>query len=169
MARRITLEPHNAQWATDFAVEAHNLRQALNETLLHIHHIGSTSVPGLIAKPVIDILLEVISLDSLDEQNNQMTALGYSPRGEYGISGRRYFVKGGERRTHHVHAFEAGSMHIIRHLAFRDYLQRNGDIASQYADIKLSAAKHSQNSSEIYSQLKNDFIARHEALALAER
>jgi GrpB-like predicted nucleotidyltransferase (UPF0157 family) len=169
MARRITLEPHNAQWATDFAVEAHNLRQALNETLLHIHHIGSTSVPGLIAKPVIDILLEVISLDSLDEQNNQMTALGYSPRGEYGISGRRYFVKGGERRTHHVHAFEAGSMHIIRHLAFRDYLQRNGDIASQYADIKLSAAKHCQNSSEIYSQLKNDFIARHEALALAER
>ena len=130
MARRITLEPHNAQWATDFAVEARHLRQALNETLLHIHHIGSTSVPGLIAKPVIDILLEVISLERLDEQNNQMTALGYSPRGEYGISGRRYFVKGGDRRTHHVHAFEAGSMHIIRHLAFRAYLQRNGDIAS---------------------------------------
>ncbi|EOC1316130.1 GrpB family protein [Cronobacter turicensis] len=167
--RQITLEPYNPAWPAQFAEEEKRVSEALGDVALAVHHIGSTSVPGLAAKPVIDMLVEVSSLKALDALNSAMQALGYTPRGEYGIPGRRYFIKGETVRTHHLHAFIAASEQVTRHLAFRDYLRRHDDAVREYSQIKFAAARDSGFQSDLYSQLKNDFIARVEQQALAQR
>ncbi|EOI3554320.1 GrpB family protein [Cronobacter dublinensis] len=166
-ARQITLENYDPAWPERFRQEADTLRATLGEIIVAVHHIGSTSVPGLAAKPVIDMLLEVTDVSLLDAFAAAMQAQGYTPRGEYGIPGRRYYVKGDAVRTHHLHAFAAGSAHVTRHLAFRDYLRAHDDIAQEYAQIKLAAARDSGHQSDIYSALKNDFIASVERRALS--
>ncbi|EOC0973640.1 GrpB family protein, partial [Cronobacter sakazakii] len=80
-----------------------------------------------------------------------------------------YFIKGHAVRTHHIHAFVAGSHHVTRHLAFRDYLRRHDDVMQEYAQIKFTAARDSGFQSDVYSELKNEFIARVEQQALARR
>lgn len=167
--RRIAIEQSDPTWPERYQKEALLLQRVLSDIPVAIHHIGSTAVPGLAAKPIIDILLEVTSLHLLDKYNDTLCQAGYTPRGEYGIPGRRYFVKGENQRTHHLHAFELGSQHTLRHLAFRDYLRQHSDIAQEYERVKREAAEHSGNLSKRYSQLKNDFIQRHEALALREK
>lgn len=167
--RRISIAQSDPTWPERYQKEALLLQRVLSDIPVAIHHIGSTAVPGLAAKPIIDILLEVPSLHLLDNYNDTLRQAGYTPRGEYGIPGRRYFVKGENQRTHHLHAFELGSQHTIRHLAFRDYLRQHSNIAQEYERVKRAAAKHSGNLPERYSQLKNDFIQRHEGLALREK
>ncbi|EKK7719858.1 GrpB family protein [Cronobacter sakazakii] len=167
--RQIMLEPYNPAWPAQFAEEEKRVREVLGDVALAVHHIGSTSVPGLAAKPVIDMLIEVSGLSALDGCNAVMQALGYTPRGEHGIPGRRYFIKGHAVRTHHIHAFVAGNHHVTRHLAFRDYLRRHDDVMQEYAQIKLTAARDSGFQSDVYSELKNEFIARVEQQALARR
>ncbi|CDM89437.1 GrpB family protein [Xenorhabdus bovienii] len=168
MSRVITIEPYNSHWVNAYNDEMVNLKDAFPEEILFVHHIGSTSVPGLAAKPIIDILLEIKNMGKFDENHSVIESLGYTARGEYGIPGRRYFIKGGDNRTHHIHAFETGCFHITRHLVFRNYLRRHNDVAHQYAEIKYQAARACGNSSEIYCQLKNEFILLHEKLALKE-
>ncbi|MGI8490605.1 GrpB family protein [Pectobacterium sp. S5] len=163
--RTITVVDYDPQWATKYETAACAIAQALGEVAVRLHHIGSTAVPGLPAKPVIDMLLEVISLSDLDRLDHVMVDLGYRPRGENGIAGRRYYTKGGDDRTHHLHAFVVGDGHIQRHLAFRDYLRANPSVCTEYAAIKRAAARACDNDAARYSQLKDDFIATHEALA----
>ncbi|HAY0630574.1 TPA: GrpB family protein [Serratia marcescens] len=115
---------------------------------------NSSAVPALAAKPTIDILLEVESLAALDGLNDRMSML----RGENGITGRRYYIKGNGERTHHVHAFTAGSEQAIRHLTFRDYLCKHHGVAQQYAAIKRQAAEDSRQNPATYGRLKNEFI-----------
>ncbi|MEH2922170.1 GrpB family protein [Samsonia erythrinae] len=163
--RTITVVDYDPQWATDYATAARAIMQALGEVAVRIHHIGSTAVPGLPAKPVIDMLLEVVALSDLDRLENVMVDLDYCPRGENGIARRRYYTKGGDARTHHLHAFVVGDEHIQRHLSFRDYLRANPAVCAEYAAIKRAAALACDNDAAVYSQLKNDFIAMHEARA----
>ena len=118
--RVIEVVPHRPEWFTSFAEEAARISQGLNKTLVRIHHIGSTAIPGLAAKPIIDILLEVSSLAELDEAAPSLAALDYEAKGAFGIERRRYFQKGGDARTHQIHAFAIDDPHIVRHLAFRD-------------------------------------------------
>lgn len=92
--------------------------------------------------------------------------MGYTPRGENGIAGRRYYIKGNGDRTHHVHAFTTGSEQAIRHLAFRDYLRKHQGVAQQYAAIKRQAAEDRRQNPAAYGRLKNEFVQRHEQLAL---
>src|SRR5699024_9276959 len=117
--------------------------------LTDIHHIGSTSVPGLQAKPVIDIMPVVQHIDQVDKLNNALIAIGYEPKGEYGLPGRRYFRKGGDNRSHHVHVYEMHHPDIKRHLAFRDYLRAHPDTAKEYGELKGKLAlqfPHDMNS-----------------------
>ncbi|MHB9330335.1 GrpB family protein [Phytobacter ursingii] len=133
--RRISIEQSDPTWPERYQKEALLLQRVLSDIPVAIHHIGSTAVPGLAAKPIIDILLEVPSLHLLDKYNDTLRQAGYTPRGEYGIPGRRYFVKGENQRTHHLHAFELGSQHTLRHLAFRNYLRQHSDIAQEYERV----------------------------------
>jgi len=164
--RRIEVVDYRPEWPNEYRNEEERLTSALGDCLVAAHHIGSTSVPGLAAKPVIDILMEVRDLDELDSYDAAMAALGYEVMGEFGIERRRFYRKGGDQRTHHVHAFPAGDTHVTRHLAFRDYLILNPDIARDYSHLKQQAAITFTNDSDGYCDAKNDFVKHHEKLAL---
>ncbi len=154
-------------WLKAAETEIALLRAVLGDRIVRAHHIGSTAVPGLAAKPVIDICLEVRGLERLDDCDDAMRAIGYEPRGEFGIPGRRYYPKGDEVRTHHVHAYIDGDPHIEAHLAFRDYLRAHPDIAADYAQIKREGAKEYRHDPDGYCAFKDRFVTKTVADALA--
>jgi len=139
--RKVEVVPYNHQWPQMFEDEASKIKTIMNEIMVEIDHIGSTSIPGMSAKPVIDILVEVNAIEKVDLYNHEMMELGYDPKGENGIPNRRYFSKGGDNRTHHVHIFQSGNPEIARHLQFRDYLTAHLEDANSYSELKQSLAK----------------------------
>ena len=140
----IKLEAHNPQWAKDFELERARFLAVLGHVtqggiLEQVHHIGSTSVPGLKAKPVIDMLLEVYPLPKPEVGIPALEELGYEYRGEAGIPGHLFFR--GNPRTRHVHVLEAGTNEFTRdHLLFRDYLRANAGARTRYENLKLELA-----------------------------
>lgn len=164
--RIIRVVDYDPGWPEKYQTERQALVDVLGDIIVRIHHIGSTAVPGLAAKPTIDILPEVTDINELDRYNSDMEKLGYTPRGEYGIPGRRYFHKGDPDRTYHLHAFSAGAPAAIRHIAFRDYLIAHPQIVKEYGDLKRICARECDNDIEKYGDMKNDFIKFHEKLAL---
>lgn len=160
--------PYQPAWPAAFESEASRVAQALGDAGGALHHIGSTSVPGLAAKPIIDMLLEVSDLAALDRRSDALVAQGWEAKGEFGLPGRRYFRKTDAqgRRTHHLHAFEAGSAEARRHLAFRDYLIAHPDVASAYGTLKRALAAAHPEDMSAYMDGKDPFIKDHEARAL---
>lgn len=157
---------YNPEWPIAFRKEADAIKNILRGQVNYIHHIGSTSVPGLMAKPIIDIMLDVVDLDFLDSQSTAFEALGYEVKGELGIPGRRYFRKGGDNRTHQIHAFKTGDENLIRHLAFKEYLIAHPEVAKAYGHLKYQIAQTCNHDIEKYSDEKDPFIKEHEAKAL---
>jgi len=164
----LTIEPHRVSWKDDYSSEAARIQTALGSSLTALHHIGSTSIPGITAKPIIDILAEVESVESVDLRAREMEALGYEVMGEFCIPGRRYFRKDDEAgvRTHQVHAFVAGSPDVTRHLAFRDYLRCHPDVAAQYSDLKRRLVDSCNGDFEAYMDGKDAFVKGVERRAL---
>jgi GrpB-like predicted nucleotidyltransferase (UPF0157 family) len=166
---RIRMVPHDPGWKDDFRREAETIAAALGENVVRIHHIGSTAIPGIYAKPVIDFLLEVHDVRWLDEKVEILEGLGYEALGEFGIAGRRFYRKddpSGER-THHVHAFREGDANVRRHIAFRDYMITHPDDAGRYSDVKRRAAAAFPEDIKAYMAAKDPFVKEHEAKALA--
>jgi GrpB-like predicted nucleotidyltransferase (UPF0157 family) len=143
--------------------------EALGESLVVIHHIGSTAIPGIHAKPVIDMLAVASDLAAVDERAERMRRIGYEAMGEFGIDGRRYFRRDDVAgvRTEQVHAYAAGSPHTRRHLAFRDFLLANAGIAKEYSQLKQRLAAAHLFDIEAYMDGKDGFIRETEAKALA--
>jgi GrpB-like predicted nucleotidyltransferase (UPF0157 family) len=169
--RRVIVSPHNPAWAAAFTRESAALALALGDPRVTFHHIGSTAIPGICAKPIIDLLAVVGNLDELDGRSPQMQALGYEVMGEFGIPGRRYFRRDDAtgRRTHQIHAFATGSPNIERHLAFRDFMRTHPDHARRYSDLKRRLAAQHPEDIEAYMDGKDAFIKRMEAMAAAWR
>lgn len=167
--RTVEIVEYDWSWPVLFEKEAKTLRHTLKGVAASIHHIGSTAVEGLAAKPIIDILIEVNSLAALDALNEEMQRLGYVPKGEYGIAGRRFYPKGGESRTHHIHAFGIGDPNLVRHLAFRDYLREHPKIAQEYSSLKKAVAKACANDVDRYCEGKDVYVKHLEALAVREK
>ncbi|PRY22707.1 GrpB-like predicted nucleotidyltransferase (UPF0157 family) [Aliiruegeria haliotis] len=165
----VRIVPHDPRWTEAFASEACALRRALGPTASGIHHIGSTAIPGIRAKPIIDILIETPALDELASRTSGMRALGYEAMGAFGIPGRLYYRKETPDgvRTHHVHAFAQGSEHARRHLAFRDYLIAHPEIARTYSDLKVALTQGGTTNADAYIDGKDPFIQRTEREALA--
>lgn len=155
-------------WAAAFEAEAERVMEAVGKAVLRVHHIGSTSIPQMKAKPVIDILLEAASLDALDRKAPMLVALGYEAMGEYGIPGRRYFRLDGAdgTRTHQVHAFDARSVNVLRHVAFRDYMRAHPVLAMEYGALKQRLAERFPHDTAAYVGGKDSFIKEHERRAL---
>ncbi|MFE8701489.1 GrpB family protein [Cytobacillus sp. FJAT-54145] len=129
--------------------------------------MGSTAVPNLKAKPVIDMLPVVKNIDNIDQYNQKMMEIGYEPLGEFGIKGRRYFRRGGENRTHQIHMFqEDHTLEIERHLAVRDYLKSHQEARIEYGNLKERLARQYPRDIEGYSDGKNDFVQALERRAL---
>ena len=158
----------NPTWpvAADRALTA--VRAALGDGLVGAHHIGSTAIPGVPAKPILDLLIEVRDRESLERTGATLTALGYEGMGEFGIAGRRYFRHHDAAgvRTHHLHAYVAGDPHVARHLAFRDYLRAHPDVAAAYGELKRALEQAWPDLGPGYVQGKAPFIHSHERAAL---
>lgn len=163
--------PYDPLWPREFERSSAEVAGALGANLLAIHHIGSTSIPGIHAKPVIDMLAVVADLAAVDQRSAAMEELGYQVMGEFGIEGRRYFRRddGAGRRTHQVHAFAEGSPHVRRHLAFRDFMRAHPTFAAQYGELKRRLAKAHPHDVEAYMDGKDGFIKEMELRALEWR
>lgn len=159
---------YNPEWPAMFEAEKRLLENLLGDNVVAIFHIGSTSVPGLAAKPIIDIMPVVRDIGRLDRCADAMAAIGYEWKGEFGIDGRRYFPKGGRERTHQIHAFQYDTTaHILRHLAFRNYLRDNAGLRDDYAALKRGLAAKFPRDIGAYCDGKDEFVKRGERDALA--
>lgn len=164
--RKVEVTPYNPQWISKFKKEAHTLHNIFGSEIIEIHHIGSTSVRGLKAKPIIDMMPVVKEINRMNEFNIAMAAIGYEPREENGIPGRRYFQKGGDNRTHHVHIYELGNPEIERHLVFRDYLRSHPDAVKKYGDLKEELSQRFTYDIEAYIKGKEHLVLEIERNAL---
>jgi GrpB-like predicted nucleotidyltransferase (UPF0157 family) len=163
----VILAPYNPEWPRMAASHAERLR-VLGSILVTVHYVGSTSVPGLAAKPIIDLMPVVTNLAKLDRERRCVEALGYNWHGELGISGRRYCTLPDEVgiRIVQLHFFNADSSHVERHIAFRDYLRAHPDTASAYEKEKRRARDLHSNDSHAYTDEKAAWIRDTEAKAL---
>ncbi|MFP3847087.1 GrpB family protein, partial [Priestia filamentosa] len=147
-------------WEKSYIQEEKVLKEVFRDELVDIFHIGSTSIPSIgYAKPIIDILMVVKDIEKVDLYNNEMLVLGYKPKGENGIAGRRYFSKGKNNRTHHLHMFQVGSEHIKTHLDFKEYLIKNPLEARKYGELKINLAKQFPNEHYKYQAGKQQFVS----------
>jgi len=161
----IEVVPYNPVWPSMFAEEASRIRREFGATALRVSHVGSTSVPGLDAKPVIDIQVSVASLEQRDLLDEHMRRLGYTHM-DLGAFDTVYpFFKrpGTWPSTHHVHLCTAGSAEERKHLAFRDYLRSNPEACAQYSALKRQLATlhdgTTLESQESYSLAKSEFVS----------
>ncbi|PSN11771.1 GrpB family protein [filamentous cyanobacterium CCT1] len=168
MRSRYTFTDYSPDWPLAFEQEAARLRELLGDDLVAIHHIGSTSVPGLAAKPIIDLLPVARSVLAIEAKTPQLEAAGYRYWGEYGLPGRRYFTRDQDgHRTRNIHIYGVGDPDIERHLAFRDYLRAHPAVRDQYAAIKRAAYVRYPADIDGYSDSKHDWIQTVEAQAVA--
>ena len=155
----VRVVPYNPDWLKCFQAERDLLRSALGAKVLEIRHIGSTAIPGMPAKPIIDILVAVRNLVDVSDFVNALVRLGYEDKGDGGIVGRRYFVKGTEaRRTHHLNFYEMNSSGWATHILFCEYLKSHNDVAKEYADLKLTLAKNFPTDRASYTNGKEQFV-----------
>ena len=159
MLRRICVVSHDELWPGLFAAESAALAAAFGGRATEIHHVGSTSVTGLPAKPIIDILVITDDIGQVDSLNPALIALGYEPQGEYGIPGRRFFTKGSDlNRSHHVHVFQQDHPEVGAMLDFRDYLCSHPRQAAEYGRLKEELAVLCEDDIIAYNAGKDAFV-----------
>lgn len=155
----IEIVEHEAAWAHRFAELGRDLRAALGAVALRIDHVGSTAVPGLGAKPIVDIQISVAALEPTDPFRIPLEGLGYVFRADNPDRGKRYFREPpGTPRTH-VHVREAGSETERSTLLFRDYLRAHGHEAARYEDLKRELAGRYRDDRRAYTDAKGAFIS----------
>lgn len=148
--------------------EARRFASVLGDNLIEIHHIGSTSIPGILAKPIIDLAPEVRDIKKLDQLEDMIKELGYEYWGEYGLPGRRFCPRLAANgiRVANVHCYQTGDSELYRHLAFRDYLRAHPDIAREYEEVKMQARDLYPDDVFAYNDEKDGWIRKTERDAL---
>ena len=165
---RVHLVEYDDGWPERYRIEASRIAGALGPDLVAIEHVGSTAVPGMPAKPVIDILAAVAPWTAFDAMVSSLRDLGYvyTPESEADDPGRRVFRKGPEDmsqlRTHHLHVTDAGSDYWMRIVAFRDRLRNAPEDAAAYARLKRRLATRFEHDSRGYTAGKSDFVRSRE-------
>jgi GrpB-like predicted nucleotidyltransferase (UPF0157 family) len=149
-----------------FRAEEERLKQIFYDQWMYIEHIGSTVIPGIKAKPIIDILVEIQDLDQIDRFIPAMEAYGYEYRAESGLPGRQYFRKEPDKvRGYHVHVYQAGHENIVLKLNFRDYLRTHPKRAQLYSQLKEELASKFRDDRAMYGKAKSGFIEETNVLA----
>ena len=165
---KIEMVEYRPEWAQLFRKEKAVLYTALRPAKVIIEHIGSTSVPGLAAKPIIDIMIGLADFAIADSLVPAIITLGYDYIAEYEavMPERRYFQKNiNKKRTHHIHMVEVGSEFWHRLLLFRDYLRTHDEVVAEYAALKKSLADREWRDMNEYADAKTDFIKHMEKVA----
>ena len=166
--RRIEVLAYDPNWVDRFREGAADLRRLLGDQVLAVHRIGSTCVPGLDAKPIIDLLVEVRDIAAIDGYGATMRAAGYLVLAENGLARRRFFVRGSEtERSLHVHVYAAGDVSCRRHLAVRDFLRAHPDACAAYAALKRRLAERFPTDAGGYVAGKAHFVLEMQSRALA--
>ncbi len=153
----VRLVPYSSEWIRYFEQEKGALHAALGDKILDIQHVGSTSIPGMLAKPIVDIAIAVADFDEARACIPQLESLGYEYKGEFGIPRRHYFVKG-DPRLFHLHMSEIDSLEWQNTLLFRDYLRDHPGAASEYAQLKQQLAARFPQDREAYLDGKSEFV-----------
>lgn len=170
MASKYTFSDYSPDWPAAFTAASERVSVVLADEVIEVHHVGSTAVPGLAAKPIIDLLPVVKDIVAIDAFNERMERAGYRVWGEYGLSGRRFFtLDEGGRRRHNIHVFQSGHPDIERHVAFRDYLRHRPDLRDEYAALKREAYAAHPADIAAYNDHKAEWIRRIEKTALQRR
>jgi GrpB-like predicted nucleotidyltransferase (UPF0157 family) len=162
----IVLVPHDPAWPAHFAAARDEILSACAGLVIEVHHVGSTSIPGIAAKPIIDMMPIVRRFEDGAACAGGLRELGYEYRGEYGIAGRHYFVRG-DPRSHQVHMYAADHPEVERHLRFRDYLRTHPDERAAYESLKRDLATRFGNDMQAYAAAKTPFCERIDRLARA--
>jgi GrpB-like predicted nucleotidyltransferase (UPF0157 family) len=154
----IRVVPYDPEWAAMFARQAAELRDALGAVALRIDHIGSTAIPQLVAKPVIDVQISVADFEPLDAYRRPLERLGYVFRADNPDRTKRYFRESpGSHRTH-IHVRRAGSFGEQVALLFRDFTRVHTDVAAEYAELKIKLAERYSGDRTAYTDAKGPFI-----------
>ena len=157
----VFLVPYDDSWPRQFDIEAALIEASLDVQPVSIEHIGSTAIPGIAAKPIIDIMVLIDSIGDAQHFIDQLKTLEYHyhPYGEDIFPERRWHCKPNPRhRTHHLHLVERDSQFHFDHLLFRDYLRANRGKAVAYESLKISLAKQFPNDRESYTDGKSEFV-----------
>ena len=154
---RARIVPYSPEWVQLFEQEEKRLRDLVGEYVLDIQHVGSTSISGMPAKPILDIGITIAQYEDGNNCIKPIESLGYKYRGEFGVARRYYYVKG-DPRTHHIHMLERDSKEWQRMIFFRDSLRKDKGIAQEYAELKRRLADQYQNDREAYTEGKTGFI-----------
>jgi GrpB-like predicted nucleotidyltransferase (UPF0157 family) len=150
---------YDPRWQHEFEREAAILGSLLGELVSAIEHVGSTAVPGLAAKPVLDIAISFTDASRLAEARRRLNASGYEDRGDQGDHGGVVFAKGpASSRTHYLHLVEAGSDQWLRYLGFRDALRRDPLRRSRYEALKKRLAARFPRDRSSYQRTKGEFV-----------
>jgi GrpB-like predicted nucleotidyltransferase (UPF0157 family) len=163
----VRLVPHNVEWVQAYEAERARIEAAIGPYILEIQHVGSTSIPGIAAKPIIDIGVGVADFEAARVCIAPLEALGYTFHGEHGIPGRHYFTRG-DPTLYHTHMHETTSRAWGNLVLFRDYLLAHPDEARAYLELKQRLADRYRCDRRAYTEGKAAFIERILALARAE-
>ncbi len=157
----VKLVKYNPKWWQSFEREAKKIKKVFGREVLTIQHVGSTSIPGILAKPIIDIVLIVPSLQKAKCYISKLKAIGYALKKNDTKKERLFFTKGPEKkRTRYLHIGELGSSYAERMIFFRDYLRQHKSTAKKYSELKEILAKKYPDKREIYAKRKKGLIER---------
>lgn len=169
MRERVEIVDYDPRWPLRYEEERAAIVQALGDDIVAIEHIGSTSIPGLCAKPILDIQVGVKRMVPAQVLEERLQRLGYRQNPEADDPNRRLFYRKGKPRTHHLHIMPVDSWDFERHVLFRDYLRKHPVLRDQYGQLKRELAEQHGHNRQDYTDAKTTFVESVVALAQAER
>lgn len=173
MSEKVRLFPYDPSWPREFEAERERIASVLGDMALRIDHVGSTAVPGLAAKPVIDIQISVAELHPIEAYAPLLAQLGYTHVPSPDDAFAPFFHRPSQwPHTHHIHVVQAGGEEERRTLAFRDYLREHVSAKREYEELKVRCAHQFSEATpagrEAYAEAKGEFISRIIGLAFSE-
>ena len=167
MANPIIVLDYDPTWPAIFQSLRKRIADALGDMAAAIEHVGSTAVPGLVAKPIVDIDVLLASEPMLPAAIERLASLGYIHRGNLGVPEREAFYAPANDPPHHLYVCPPGSAEFRRHMAFREYLRAHPKDAKMYGDLKLVLAKRFREDRSAYNSAKTEFVAELTSRAIA--
>lgn len=159
--KKVKLLNYNLEWKKLYKKEEKLIRSIIEKYILDIQHVGSTSIPNVKAKPIIDIAVGVKSLKIGEKCIKPLEKLGYKYKYDAGIKGRHFFVKGSEKnRTHYLHIERLNGKLWRNHILFRNYLIKHKEAVEEYSELKEGLVKKYKDNRDIYTIKKNSFIQK---------